>query len=295
MMKIIESPREGMQGFSRLIPTEEKIGYINHLLRVGFDTVETGSIVSPKAIPQMADSLETLQKLDFTGNHSNIMALAVNRRGAEIISDLEMATHISYPFSFSPAFMKMNLNSTVEQSLETVKYIVNLCELSGKTAVIYISMAFGNPYGDEWSIELLTDWTGKLFQAGARIIPLSNVSIEIDASLISKVYSTLIPMYPDVEFGLHLHTTNEGWFEKVDAAWNAGCRRFDSVINGWGGCPMAGKEALGNLKTENLLEFAEIKRINVNIAQTAFWEACNMASRVFYKYRDAMHCVSLEQ
>ena len=282
-MKIIESPREGMQVFSRIIPTEEKIGYINQLLRVGFDTVETGSIVSPKAIPQMADSLETLQKLDFTGNNSKIMALAVNKRGAEIIATLENVTHISYPFSFSPAFIKMNLNSTVEKSLETVKHIVNLCELSGKTAVIYISMAFGNPYGDEWSIELLSHWTGKLFQAGARIIPLSNVSIEIDASLISKVYSTLIPMFPDVEFGLHLHTANEGWFEKVDAAWNAGCRRFDSVINGLGGCPMAGKKTLGNLKTENLLKFAEKKRINAHIDQPAFLEACNVASGVFFK------------
>lgn len=279
-MKIIESPREGMQGFHRIIPTEDKIGYIGRLLEIGFDTVETGSIVSPKLIPQMADSIEVLNHLPLNPR-SNVMMLAVNRRGADIIAEIPNVSHLSYPFSFSSTFLKLNVNATVEQSLETVEHVAGLCRQRHKTPVIYISMAFGNPYGDPWSIDLLVEWVGKLYQAGIRIIPLSNVSTEIDASLISEVFSTLISFYPDVEFGLHLHTANQGWFEKVEAAWEAGCRRFDGVMNGWGGCPMAGKELLGNLKTENLILFAQEKKIDLSINREALLEIYTLASKVF--------------
>jgi hydroxymethylglutaryl-CoA lyase len=281
MIKIIESPREGMQGFARLIPTEEKVRYINHLLRAGFDTVETGSIVSPRFIPQMADTLEVIKKLDLSGTTTKLMCLAVNIRSAEILAGIEEISCISYPFSFSPAFLKLNVNSTVEKSLETVETVIRLCRNSGKTAVIYVSMAFGNPYGDPWNLDILVDWISKLHMAGARIIPLSNVSIEIDAALITEVYSTLIPLFPDVEFGLHLHTTNLGWHENADAAYRAGCRRFDGVINGHGGCPMAGKELLGNLKTENLLAFAVEKKARLNINKMALKQALKMAGEVF--------------
>jgi hydroxymethylglutaryl-CoA lyase len=281
MMKIIESPREGMQGFSRLISTSDKIRFVNALLRVGFDTVETGSIVSSKVIPQMADSLEVLEKMDYQGSRSNRMMLAVNDRGARLIGEIDSVTHISYPFSFTPTFLRLNVNSTVEKSLETVEQVMEICRNTRKKAVIYISMAFGNPYGDPWSIDLLCEWVGKLYTAGVRIIPLSNVSTEIDATLISKVYSTLIPLYPEIEFGLHLHTANQGWFEKVDAAWNAGCRRFDGVINGWGGCPMAGKELLGNLKTENLIEFAQQKKAMINLDQDALDEVYALAREIY--------------
>ncbi len=281
MIKIIESPREGMQGFSRIIPTGEKVRYINHLLRVGFDTVEVGSIVSTRLIPQMADSLDVLKELDLAGVSSNVMFLAVNARGAEMLSAVDGITHISYPFSFSPTFLKHNVNSTVDKSLETTALTTSLCKQSGKEAVIYISMAFGNPYGDPWSIGILADWVGKLHQAGVRTIPLSNVSIEIDSTLISRVYATLIPMFPDIEFGLHLHTSNNGWFEKVNAAYMAGCRRFDGVINGWGGCPMAGKELLGNLKTENLISYAARNKFPLNIDQSVLLEAYQVASEIF--------------
>ena len=209
------------------------------------------------------------------------MMLAVSSRGAEILSSVEAVTHISYPFSFSPKFLALNVNSTVEKSLETTGYVLDLCKKSNKAAVVYVSMAFGNPYGDAWSLELLSTWIGKLAGMGARIIPLSNVSIEIDAGLISGVFSMLIPRFPGVEFGLHLHTTNEGWKEKVEAAWDAGCRRYDGVINGWGGCPMAGKEMLGNLKTENLVEFALAKEPGFKIDMEAFGEVCRMAGEVF--------------
>lgn len=280
-MKIIESPREGMQGFSRLISASDKIRFVNALLRVGFDTVETGSIVSSKVIPQMADSLEVLEKMDYQGSKSHRMMLAVNDRGARLIGEIDSVTHISYPFSFTPTFLRLNVNSTVEKSLETVEQVMEICRNTRKKAVIYISMAFGNPYGDPWSIDLLCEWVGKLYTAGVRIIPLSNVSTEIDATLISEVYSTLIPLYPEIEFGLHLHTANQGWFEKVDAAWNAGCRRFDGVINGWGGCPMAGKELLGNLKTENLIEFAQQKKAMINLDQDALDEVYTLAREIY--------------
>jgi hydroxymethylglutaryl-CoA lyase len=281
MMKIIESPREGMQGYIRIIPTEAKIRYINQLLRVGFDTVEIGSYVSPKLIPQMADSLELAAKLDYAENRSNIMFLAVNLRGAEVVAQLDGITHISYPFSFSPSFLKLNVNTTVEQSLETVENIVNLCDKHGKTPVIYISMAFGNPYGDPWSPDLLSEWVERLRQAGARIIPLSNVSIEIDAGLIQEVFTDLVPRFPDIELGLHLHTVNHGWQEKVRSAWDAGCRRFDGVMGGWGGCPMAGRELLGNLDTANLVSFAIENSLRGSLDMVEFTTARNMANNLF--------------
>ncbi|MDP1622858.1 MAG: hypothetical protein Q8M08_11030 [Bacteroidales bacterium] len=281
MIKIIESPREGMQGFSQIIPTGEKVRYINHLLGVGFDTVEIGSFVSRRIIPQMADSLEVLKLLDLTGTTTNRMFLAVHPRGVEILADVDEITHISFPFSFSPTFLKLNVKSTVEQSLDTVEMLTGLCREHGKKAVVYLSMAFGNPYGDHWSFETLVEWIGKLHRAGARIIPLSNVSMEIDPALISKVYTTLIPMFPEVEFGLHLHTANHGWYEKVEAAYLAGCRRFDGVINGWGGCPMSGKEMLGNLKTENLVEFALRNKFPLAINQDTLKVAYQVAREIY--------------
>jgi hydroxymethylglutaryl-CoA lyase len=255
-MKIIESPREGMQSLHYTLPTEKKVRYIQQLLTVGFDTVEVGSIVSPKLIPQMADTLEVIRQLDFSTTISNSMVLAVNTKGAEIISGIKEITHISYPHSISPAFLKKNLNSTPDQSLNTVREIANICERTGKKLVIYISMAFGNPYGDPWDTDILLQGIRDLKKIGVRVIPLSNVAIEIDKELIRQVYSLLVPEFPGIEFGLHLHTTNKDWAENVTAAYECGVRRFDSVMNGYGGCPMSGKEMLGNLKTENLVAFA---------------------------------------
>ena len=284
MIKITESPREGMQGLSRLIGTGEKVRYINKLLRVGFDTVEIGSLVSPKLIPVMADSLEVLRKLDLAGTTSNRMFLAVSNKGADTLARVDEITHISYPFSFSPTFLKFNLNSTITQSIETAGNIVNLCEKNGKHAVIYISMAFGNPYSDPWNIDLLIEWADKLHREGAGIIMLSNVSIEIDAALIKTVCSALTSMLPDVAFGLHLHTSGTDWYDKVDAAYQAGFRRFDGVLNGLGGCPMTGKELLGNLKTENLIEYARRNRIPVSIDYPLLDEATIMANEVFINH-----------
>jgi hydroxymethylglutaryl-CoA lyase len=280
-MKIIESPREGMQSLHYTIPSEKKIRYIQQLLKVGFDTVEVGSIVSQKLIPQMADTMEILKKIDFSETRSNCMVLVVNKKGAEMISGLKEITHISYPHSISATFLKKNLNATTEQSLETVSEIANICEKTGKQLVIYISMAFGNPYEDPWSMEILIESIRVLKKIGVRIIPLSNVAIEIDNPIIKEIFSLLIPEFPLIELGLHLHTTNKNWQENVLAAYDSGCRRFDSVINGFGGCPMTGKEMLGNLKTENLVAFASSHGLAENIDFTALDEAVKLVTLTF--------------
>jgi hydroxymethylglutaryl-CoA lyase len=279
-MKIIESPREGMQSLHFTIPTGKKVRYIQQLLNVGFDTVEVGSIVSRKLIPQMADTLEVLQQLDFSNTRSNRMALVVNKKGAEIISGVKEITHISYPHSISPAFLHKNLNSTTDQSLETVSDIANFCEKTGKQLVIYISMAFGNPYGDRWNTDILQESIRELKKIGVKIIPLSNVAIEIDKHLIREIYSLLIPEFPEIEFGLHLHTTNKDWEANISAAYESGVRRFDSVINGYGGCPMTGKEMLGNLKTENLVSFAKDHGLT-GLDPDAFKEAIKLVPLTF--------------
>ncbi len=281
-MKIIESPREGMQGLSHIISTDDKVRYINRLLRAGFDTIEIGSIVSSRLIPQMADTVEVIKRLDLSGQTANRMFLAVNLRGAELLASMDEVTHISYPFSFSPTFLKLNMHASVEDSLDTAGKIIRLCEKSGKKAVIYISMAFGNPYDEPWSADTLLYWVKVLHGAGATTIPLSNVSIEISAELIGTVYEALIPMFPGIEFGLHLHTSNMAWYDKVEAAWNSGCHRYDGVINGWGGCPMAGNRLLGNLKTENILSFAEHKRVSLQINNAELDEAFSIAAGIFY-------------
>jgi len=281
-MNIIESPREGMQSLDYVIPLEDKVRYLNALLKVGFDTVELGSIVSAKMIPQLADTLEVLDKLDFSSTGSNRMILVVNKKGAEIIAERDEITHISYPFSISPAFLKMNLNTTLEKSIETVREILEICDKKKKQAVIYISMAFGNTLGDEWSREILFKWINKLFRMGIGTISLSNVSIEINSAQISEIFSGLISLFPEIRFGLHLHTTNRDWYENVNAAYEKGCRRFDAVIHGWGGCPMSGKELLGNLKTENLIEFNNRNHLPLNLNPDALEQTYTLASFIFH-------------
>jgi len=281
MIRIIESPREGMQGFPRLIPAREKAEYISQLLKTGFDTVEIGSFVSPRFIPQMADSLDVIRMIDFSATNSSCMFLVVNTKGAECMVKVPEVSHLSFPFSFSPTFLKHNVNRTVDQYFETAGAFIDLCHNNLKSPVIYMSMAFGNPYGDPWSIDKLAEWCGKLHRSGARTICLSNVSIEIDASVISEVFSHLIPDFPDVEFGLHLHTSAEGWHEKVDAAFRAGCRRFDSVIHGLGGCPMSGDKMLGNLATQNLVQFASEKNMIGAFDLAEFEKSCMVAEKIF--------------
>ncbi len=281
-MKLIDSPREGMQGLPGFIPTEHKAEYINALLKAGFDTVEVGSSVSSKAVPQMSDSLEVLGRLDLSSCKSKLMMLVVNKKGAAIVAERDEISCISYPFSFSPEFLKRNLNTNFDEALLMADYLQNLCSKKGKDLILYISMAFGNPYGEEWSYEKLIGSVEKLQKMGIRTIPLSNVSVPVSKEAVSEIFSMLIHDFPCVEFGLHLHTTGENWFDVVDAAYLQGCRRFDSVIGGLGGCPMADKTLLGNLKTEYMLDFMEHYRIGGGIERAKVDYAGRLAKKYLF-------------
>jgi hydroxymethylglutaryl-CoA lyase len=282
VIKVIESPREAFQANYNFIPSELKVRYINALMRVGFDIIEVGSLVSPKAVPQVSDTMEVIKMLDFSDSRSKPMVLLVNKKGAEMISQVSEITHVCYPFPVCESFANRNLNSTIKSCLKTVDEILNISIKSNKTLIVYLSMAFGNSYGDEWSLEILSKWVEVFKNKGIRILPLSNVSLEVDAKQIAEVFTLLISQFPEMEFGLHLHTNDHLWHEKVNSAWLAGCRRFDGVINGMGGCPMTGNELLGNLKTENLIHFLKTKNeIPEGFDHIAFIEAGNLASEIF--------------
>jgi hydroxymethylglutaryl-CoA lyase len=281
MIKIVESPREGMQGVDNFIPTSAKIRFINQLLKVGFDTVELGSIVNPRVVPQMADAMDLIGQLDFTNSNSERMVLVMSRRGAEMVAPKVEVTTLSYPFSFTPSFLEKNVRATVDQVYGTTAEVLNLSDKYGKKAVIYISYAYGNPYGDAWNLDLLLEWIGKLRTIGAQIIPLSNVSLEIDAELINQVFTAIMQEYPDLEFGLHLHHGKGDWAAKVDAAYQAGCRRFDTVMNGFGGCPMSGHELMGNLATQDLVRFLHEKQIVNPLEPTLLNDSIKIANEIY--------------
>ena len=280
MIRIVESPREAFQGWSRVIPTDEKVAYIDLLLRAGFDTVEAGSMASPRLLPQLADTPEVLSRIDAAESKTHIMALALNLRGASILAEISSVTHIAYPFSISPSFQARNVNATVEESFETVRQITSLCRKSGKQAVIYIPMAFGNPYGDPWSLTMLSDFAGIVRVAGARIICLSNVSVEVPAETVGTAFSMLIPMFPDIEFGFHLHTGTGDGSDRIEAAFLAGCRRFDGVIGGHGGCPMTGGDLMANVATELLLQFATNHGETTGIDEDVFARALEINTQL---------------
>ncbi len=279
-MKLIESPREAMQGLEHFVPTAQKAEYINALLKVGFDTVEIGSSVSARAIPQMRDSMKVLDLLDLSSNRSKLMMLVVNKKGADLVAERDEISCLSYPFSFSLEFLRRNMNTNYYDALGLTDYLLNMCVRKRKKLILYVSMAFGSPYGEGWCHELLIDNIDRLQKMGARTIPLSNVSVPVGKEIVSEVYSMLIHDFPCVEFGLHLHTTGEDWSEVVDAAYQQGCRRFDSVIGGLGGCPMADKKLLGNLKTENLINFTERYGPNSGINPDALKYAVELGTKL---------------
>lgn len=264
-IKIIETPRDGMQGLENWVPTGMKISYINSLLRVGFDTVEVGSFVSHEAIPQMKDTPEVLKGIDTGKKESKVMVLAGNTRGGREAVTYDMVDQVLYPFSVSPTFLQKNLNSDFNRAKETMAELRKLCDAYGKDLVIYITMGFGNPYGDPWSLGILNEWVAYLHGIGRRIIPLSDIMGTVEPETISLVYSDLTVNFPDVEFGIHLHTTPGNWRAKVNAAWEAGVRRFDSVTGGFGGCPMASDHLVSNLDTFDLVRFCEEKGIHHGI------------------------------
>ena len=281
-IKIIECPRDAMQGIkTHFINTDSKARYINALLKVGFDTVDFGSFVSPKAIPQMRDTASVLSKLDLSQTRSKLLAIVANVRGANDASNFEEIDYLGYPFSISENFQMRNTSKTIDQSLGILDEILNIADRSKKQVVAYLSMGFGNPYGDPWNVEIVSNWTNILSEMGVKIISLSDTIGVAKGKTISYLFSNLIPLYPKIEFGAHLHSNPSLWYEKVDAAYNAGCLRFDGAIKGYGGCPMAKDELTGNMPTEKLISYFTSKKENTNINVLSFESAYNESFKIF--------------
>ena len=284
MIKLVECPRDAMQGLKTFIPTETKVAYLNQLLRVGFDTIDFGSFVSPKAIPQMRDTADVLRQLDLSASSSRLLAIVANQRGAEDACSFPEIAYLGYPFSISETFQLRNTNATIEESLERVEDIQNQCMASGKELVLYISMGFGNPYGDEWNLEIVHKWVQRLVGMGIGILQLSDTIGVSNPENIRYLFSNLSPLYPDVEIGAHLHTEPHNWKEKVAAAYESGCRRFDGAIKGYGGCPMAKDDLTGNMPTENMVYYFQSLGLDLGLNAEAFQTAMESAQLLFPSY-----------
>lgn len=281
-VKIIECPRDAMQGIkSHFIPTAAKVQYINALLSVGFDTIDFGSFVSPKAIPQMRDTASVLSKLDLSKTTSKLLGIVANIRGASDASQFEEIDYLGYPFSISENFQMRNTGKTIAESIVILDEILNISVKTNKEVVVYLSMGFGNPYGDPWNVEIVSEWTEKLAKMGVEILSLSDTIGSSTPKIIDYLFSYLIPLYASIEFGAHLHTTPTTWFEKVEAAYKAGCNRFDGAIKGYGGCPMAKDELTGNMPTEKLISYFNQQKATTNIKAMRFESAYNEALKIF--------------
>jgi hydroxymethylglutaryl-CoA lyase len=283
-IKIIECPRDAMQGIKSFIPTERKVDYIQSLLRVGFDTIDFGSFVSPKAIPQMQDTSAVLAQLDLSQTNSKLLAIIANTQGAVSASQHKEIQYLGFPFSISENFQMRNTHKTIAESIVTLQEILEIADKSHKEVVTYISMGFGNPYGDPWNVDIVGEWTEKLAGMGVKIISLSDTIGSSTPEVIDYLFSNLIPKYPAIEFGAHLHTTPDKWFEKIDAAYQAGCRRYDGAIQGFGGCPMAKDDLTGNMPTEKMLSFFTQQKADTNTSPMSFESAYNVASRLFGEF-----------
>ncbi len=281
MIKIIEAPRDAMQGVKEFIPTDLKISYINSLLKVGFDTIDFGSFVSPKAIPQLRDTAEVLAGLQISDTNTKLLAIVGNARGANDAVNFEEIDYIGFPFSISETFLKRNINSSIEKSTKQLDEIINICDKNNKIPVIYISMAFGNPYGDKWNNEITAKYSEQLYKQGVKIIALSDTVGSAKKEDISLIFNEMTQKYDNVEFGLHLHTNGKHLSENLEAAYSNGCRRFDTAIRGLGGCPMADDDLTGNLPTEKLLEFLENKGVKTGINGESFTLAQNKVFSTF--------------
>lgn len=281
-IQLIECPRDAMQGWKHFIPTKDKIRYINALLQVGFHTIDFGSFVSPKAIPQMADTKELVSSIDYDANHkTKLLAIVANRRGAEESLLFNQIHYLGFPFSISPSFQMLNTNSTMEQSLKTVEEIQTLCVQNGKELVIYLSMGFGNPYGDLYSSELLLKWTQEMVDRGIGIISLADTVGLADPNQISIALNKLIPTYSNTSIGVHLHAKSNNWIHKLDAALDAGCVRIDGAMKGIGGCPMAQEELVGNMDSILIMNHLREKNMLDPINENALLQSIQIANEIF--------------
>ena len=281
MLKLIECPRDAMQGIHPFIPTETKAAYLNLLLQVGFHTLDFGSFVSPKAIPQMRDTAQVLERLELDQTKTKLLAIVANQRGANDAVQHNQIQYLGYPFSISETFQQRNTNASIAESMVRLENIQNSCVQHNKELVVYISMGFGNPYGDPWNVETVQHWVEQLYQRGVRILSLSDTIGVSNPDNISYLFGNLIPSYPDIEFGAHLHTHPNSWREKVEAAYLNGCRRFDGAIFGYGGCPMAKDDLTGNMPMEHMIAYFDEKSIPMGLDQEKFGRAMDKARSVF--------------
>ncbi|MFN8246799.1 MAG: hydroxymethylglutaryl-CoA lyase [Ferruginibacter sp.] len=280
-IKLIECPRDAMQGWPHMISTGQKVQYINALLKVGFDTIDFGSFVSPKAIPQMADTKEVLTKLDLADSVSSLLAIIANMRGAEDAMQFDAIQYLGFPFSISETFQQRNTNSSISQSFDVVRDIQELCLKNNKKLVIYISMGFGNPYGDPYDETIVFDWVNKLTGEGIEIISLADTVGLAEPGQVNRVTGYLVNALPDIEIGVHLHSTPANRNEKLQAALEAGCNRFDGAIKGIGGCPMAADTLVGNMDTEGMIEFFEEQGFPIQLNKEALAESIRLAGELF--------------
>jgi hydroxymethylglutaryl-CoA lyase len=280
-IKLIECPRDAMQGIHNFIPTQKKIEYINALLSVGFDTIDFGSFVSAKAIPQMVDTKEVLKGLNLSNTKSKLLAIVANVRGAEEASAYDEINYLGFPFSISETFQLRNTNSTIAQSLKTIDEISTICSKINKELVIYISMGFGNPYGDPWNADIANNWIAEMAKRNVKIISLADTVGVATPDSISYLFKHLVPEFPQVEFGAHLHTKSDNWREKVDAAYTNGCYRFDGALKGYGGCPMAQDALVGNMPTENLISYFKERKKSPILNEESFAKAMRLTTGIF--------------
>lgn len=287
MISVTECPRDAMQGLKKQIPTEQKVSYIQSLLACNFDVLDCGSFVSPKAIPQMADTHEVLSRLDLSGSATRLSVIAANRRGAELAMAEENVHIIGFPFSVSEKFQQYNTNADCKEGVERIKRMQKVLENSGKELLIYISMGFGNPYGEDWSSELVSEYVKMLSEMGIKQIKLSDTVGVAREKDIADLFSKLIPEYPEITFGAHFHTVYNEWFPKINTAYKNGCRNFDGAIQGFGGCPMSKSEMVGNMPTEKLISFIHQKNLNSGIQMAAFESAFNKALTLFDNHQIA--------
>ena len=278
---LTECPRDAMQGLHDFIPTPIKAAYINLLLKVGFDTIDFGSFVSAKAIPQLRDTAEVLAQLDLTATNTKLLAIVANLRGVEDAVKHKPITYLGFPFSISETFQQRNTNSSITESLITVEEMLNSCDRHQKTAVVYLSMGFGNPYGDEWNIEIVEKWAEELINRGVKILSLADTTGVSTPEKITAILPFLIKKFNNTEIGIHLHSTPFTRIEKIEAAYKAGCTRFDSALKGYGGCPMAADELTGNMATEELISFLQGKGEQLNLDLEKWQAAMVYSTRIF--------------
>jgi hydroxymethylglutaryl-CoA lyase len=279
--KLVECPRDAMQGLHDFVPTVLKVEYLNLLLQVGFDTLDFGSFVSPKAIPQMVDTAKVLAQLDLSSTNTKLLAIVANLRGVEDAVKHDAVDYLGFPFSISETFQQRNTNSSITQSLNTVEEMLSLCKKNGKKAVVYLSMGFGNPYGDEWNYEIVEKWADVLVSKGVEILSLADTVGISTAEKIENILPKLISKFKNAEIGIHLHSTPTERFEKIEAAYHSGVKRIDSALKGFGGCPMAADDLTGNIATEDVISFLNAKGENLQLNMDKWNEAMILSGKIF--------------